>query len=150
MELQDAGGWGVVFPFFSLNSQSLEIHRAYTLSSITSLKMLLDYFSKDVILKNFFKFLIVTHYLMFWLYFPAPLPVFCCFPHYGFFLWYYAACNLTTGARLFQLLPKVFIRYRKSQLSTACILMDTLIFQNQWEIKRKKGRKSWMKYESIS
>lgn len=45
---------GVVFPFFSLNSQSLEIHRAYTLSSISSLKMLLDYFSKDVILKKNF------------------------------------------------------------------------------------------------
>ena len=139
-------GQGVVFPFFSLNSQSLEIHRVYTLSGITSF-----YFSKDVILKKFsFKFLLVTHYLMFWLYSPAPLPVFCCFPYYGFFLWYYAACNLTTRAKLFQLLPKVFIRYRKSQLPTACILMDTLILQNQWERKRKKGRKSWMKYESIS
>lgn len=36
-------------------------------------------------------------------------------------------------AKLFQLLPKVFIRYRKKSASTACILMDTLIFQNQWE-----------------
>ena len=45
---------GVVVPFFSLNSQSLEIHRAYTLSSVSSLKMLLDYFSKDVILKKNF------------------------------------------------------------------------------------------------
>ena len=143
-------GWGV-FLFFSLNSKSLEVQRVYTLSSITSLKMLLDYFSKDVIInKFFFKFLIVTHYLMFWLYSPAHLPVFCCFPHYGFFLWYYAACNLTASAKSFQLLPKVFIRYRKSQLSIACIFMSTLIFQNQWERKRKKGRKSWMEYENVS
>lgn len=80
---------------------------------------------------------------MFWLYSPAPLPVFCYFPQYGFFLWYYAACNLTTGAKLFQLLPKVFIRYRKSQLSTACILMDTLIFQNQWERGKREERVEW-------
>lgn len=40
-----------MFLFFSLNSKSLEIQRVYTVSSITSLKMLLDYFSKDVIVK---------------------------------------------------------------------------------------------------
>lgn len=53
---------------------------------------------------------------------------------------YYAACKLTASAKLFQLLPKVFIKYRKSRLSIACIFMSTLIFQNQWE-RKEKGKK---------
>lgn len=59
--------------------------------------------------------------------------IFCCFSSLRSFFWYYAACNLTAHTKLFQLLPKVFIRYRKSQFPTFCIFMAAFTFQNQQE-----------------
>lgn len=51
--MAECKGGGGLFPPSSLNLQFLEIPRMYTLSRTTSLKMLFDSFSKDVILRGF-------------------------------------------------------------------------------------------------
>lgn len=96
-------------------------------------------------LRGSFLFLVPCGYSLF-----NAVVLFCCTSSYFLLLFfatdsfsYYAAWNLPTYTKLFQLLPKVFIRHRKSQLSTFCIFMAALILQNWQEREKREERVEW-------